>query len=419
MLCYLGKTNAMKKKFALFLILIFVHIQKSSAQQRIGFTMPAGTDKVTIPFEELNNLIVIPVILNNLLKLKFILDTGVETPILTEEAFARILNIDLIREITISGPGLVDSIHAKIGQKVKFQLPGGIIGHNLNLLVLEEDYLKLSQKMGDEIYGILGYDLFRQFVIDINYDEKIIILHRPEKYKAKKKQRVVPLKIISNKPYFQSVVRQKSISDTVKLMIDTGASHALILDVEQCAIPFPTKSLPTKLGTGLGGDIPGTYARISEFKLVDLLFKEVIISIPDTTAYNQLIKRGSRQGTMGGEMLSRMHPVFDYNSSQMYIAKSNRYGSDFEIDMSGLSIVTKGRFLDTLMVEHVRKYSPAYNAGVLEGDIILMTNGYNLANSSLSRINATLKRRPKYKINIRLLRGNKKIRKKFRLQRAI
>ncbi|MCE2895924.1 MAG: hypothetical protein LW721_15935, partial [Flammeovirgaceae bacterium] len=53
----------------------------NSQTQVLGFSMPPGVEKVEIPIEIHNNLVVVPVIINNQLPLKFIIDTGVRTAI--------------------------------------------------------------------------------------------------------------------------------------------------------------------------------------------------------------------------------------------------------------------------------------------------------------------------------------------------
>jgi len=381
--------------------------------------MPVDENKVVIPFEEFNNLIVIPVIINNFLKLKFVLDTGVETPILTEIAFAKLLGIEFIRDFHISGPGLQDSVRAYLGQKVNFKLPGGVEGHNLNILVLEEDYLELSEKMGEEVYGIIGYDIFKQFVVDINYDDALLTLYRRGKYRIKKKTTVYPLELIQSKPYIPATVIQGKAKDHTKLLIDTGASHALLLDTQELSVEIPDEGIPTILGTGLAGDIPGRLARIEKFGLSGFEFKDIIVSIPERSVYNMAIKRGSKHGTIGGEVLSRLHPVFDYRERKLYLTKSNRYNAAFEMDMSGLSLITKGQFLDSLVVDHIRPDSPAEKVGIKTGDVILTVNGYSIRYQTLSTINAVLKQRPGKKITVRLIREGEKMKKVFRLKRAI
>lgn len=52
-----------------------------TAAQNLGFTIADGRQRVDIPIEVVNNLIVVPVILNETLPLKFIVDTGVRTAI--------------------------------------------------------------------------------------------------------------------------------------------------------------------------------------------------------------------------------------------------------------------------------------------------------------------------------------------------
>lgn len=53
--------------------------------QHSGFRVENGKKKVTIPVEIMNNMVVIPVVLNNQAPLKFILDTGVRTTVLTQK----------------------------------------------------------------------------------------------------------------------------------------------------------------------------------------------------------------------------------------------------------------------------------------------------------------------------------------------
>jgi hypothetical protein len=386
---------------------------------KFGFEMPEGVNRVEIPFEEYNNLVVIPVFINNLVKLKFIVDTGVDTPILTEETFARILGLHYNRAITISGPGIRDSIHAWVANGVRLALPGGIVGQNMNMLVLHEDYLKLSEKMGDEVYGIIGYDIFKQFVVEFDYDNKLLVLHRPDKFKPKKGYQTLHIDIVNTKPYLRSFIRQDTRADSIRLMIDTGASHALLLDMEQTSFSYPVKIIEARLGTGLGGEIPGYLGRLDFLSLKSLNFWDILISMPFQESYSLLIKRGSRNGTIGGEILSRVNPIFDYHNEVMYLRKGKRYESNFEYDMCGMTLVATGRLLDNLMVEYVRPESPAERAGIQIGDTIISVNGMNLKNSNLNSIYGLLRKKEKRKIAIKLTRNGHNMKKFLRLERAI
>src|SRR5450432_2460589 len=91
--------------------------------QILGFSLTDGQTKVNIPIEVYNNLIVVPVVLNGKLPLKFILDTGVRTTILTEKAFSDFLHLTYARKYTISGPGGEKLVDAYITNNVSIDMP--------------------------------------------------------------------------------------------------------------------------------------------------------------------------------------------------------------------------------------------------------------------------------------------------------
>lgn len=382
--------------------------------------LPPKVDKVQVPFEEYSNLIVIPVSINNKVTLKFILDSGAESTILTEKLFADLIGLTLTREITIQAPGLIDSLSAYVASNVQLSLPGGIEGNGLNVLVLKEDYLELSENLGEKIYGIIGYDLFHRFVTEIDYSRRVVTFHRPSSFEPPRKSSSFQLKVEGTKPFMHSVITQDDRQDTVKLLVDTGASHAILLDVSASEnLILPEKMISSRLGQGLGGEIPGFVGRMDAVNLGAFCFEEVLVSIPVDGAYVKAIKRGSRDGTLGGELLSRFYVAIDYQRERIYLKRNSQYTQPFEFDMSGLSIASTGKELKELVVQHVRKNSPAHFAGIQAGDQILKINNQSLYNTKLSSLNVMLRRDEGYRIKIVILRDGEKLKKEFRLRRMI
>ncbi|MBV6645470.1 MAG: aspartyl protease family protein [Cyclobacteriaceae bacterium] len=403
--------------FSIFLTLITI---TSQGQSRIGFALPTGVKKVQMNFEQFNNLIVIPVKVNHFFTLKFILDTGAESAILTEKVFAELLNLNLVRTIRVSGPGLRDSITAHVANNVTLTLPGQVEANLMSMLVLEEDYLELKKNLGDEIFGIIGYDVFSRFVVDINYTENKLTLYDPKFFKPKKRMPWVDMSLVDTKPYVISYFKQNEEKIPIRLMVDTGASHALLLDVNNTDdLEYPEKTIYARLGQGLGGEIPGEVGRLSSYTINDYQFENVLVSIPSTGAYSNVIKRGSRHGTLGGEILTRFHPIFDYSKQRIYLRKSPAFNNAFEFDMSGINVAASSNALDTLIVIDVREKTPAKEVDIRVGDKIMSVNGKNLYNSSLTEINMILRRRNDYKIKIKINRGGEILTKKFRLKRMI
>ncbi len=382
--------------------------------------MPDGKKRIEIPFEQHNNLIVIPVTINRFLTLKFILDTGVETAILTEKLYADVLDINYMREITIAGPGIIDSVQAYVANQATFGLPGGIIGQNMNMLVLKEDYLQLSENIGDDVHGIIGYDIFSRFVVEINYDDNILTLHTPEKFKKNKKEVAVPIYLYRSKPFIQATIKQKDQKANLDIMIDTGASHAALLDYQNVdGINIPEERIVTRLGRGIAGEIPGYVGRMDSVKIDCFGFDRMLVSAPFEGAYNKVIKRGARIGTFGGDLLTRFKVTFDYPNKQVYLRKGDEFKQKFEHDMSGMTVNAVGFNLDTIQVVLIDKNSPAAQADIRRGDIIHSINGKSLKTHRLSDIYSLLRSRDGRKIKLKILRDGEKIKKKFFLRRII
>ena len=418
----------MLKKLGLYCLLLNLAMFVSAValpndghgQGKIGFVMPPKTKKIEVPFEIYNNLIVIPVTINDKLTLQFILDTGAESAILTEKLFGDLLGLNYVRQINVNAPGEMDSLEAFVATNIKMSLPGDISGVGLNMLVLKEDYLELNKNLGVEVYGIIGYDVFSRFTINIDYDNKLLTFYSPDTFKPRKSQTRIPMKVINTKPFITMSVQQKERVDTVTLMVDSGASHAMLLDVDSMnQINLPKEILPTALGQGLAGEIPGYVGRMGGCSVLDFNFNQPLVSIPISGSYMKAIKRGSRQGTVGGDILSRFNTTFDYNSNALYVTKGDRYNEKFEYNMSGMVLGVFGKGLDSIRVVRVLDDSPAKEIGIVQGDVIKSINGKNLHNSKFTDVISILRSREGKKLRVVLWRDDKKLKLKLRLRRMI
>ncbi len=390
--------------------------------QVLGFTLADGKKKVTIPIEIYNNLVVVPVVLNGALPLKFILDTGVRTAILTQKTFTDILNLSYSRKYTISGPGGEQLIDAYITNNVSLELPG-VTGRGHALLVLGEDYLELRNYLGTDVHGILGYELFSRFIVKIDYDKKLLTLVVPQRFKERRRYEAIPIKIEDTKPYVTtSLVLANGTQLTGKLLVDSGASHGLMLEPSSdTRIRVPDSTVSSIIGRGLGGEITGKVGRIRLLKLGSYDLKQVIASFPDPNSYFDSLKLGAtqRNGSIGGEVLSRFTVIFNFPKEQMYIKKNSAFKKKFHYNLSGLTIKAKGSRLNVFEVMEVRKKSVADRAGMLEGDLIVSINGINTKALDLNTINGFFNNKPGKKINLVLDRKGQPLKVSFELEDQI
>lgn len=390
--------------------------------QVLGFSLADGKKKVQIPVEIYNNLIVVPVVLNGALPLKFILDTGVRTAILTEKTFTDILNLSYSRKYTISGPGGEQIIDAYITNNVSLELPG-VTGRGHALLVLGEDYLELRNYLGTDVHGILGYELFSRFIIEIDYDKKMLTLSSPKRFKRHRRFQSIPIKIEDTKPYVTtSIVLSDGTQLTAKLLVDSGASHGLMLEpTSDSRIRVPDSTVSSVIGRGLGGVITGKVGRIRSLKMGNYDIKRVIANFPDPNSYFDSLKLGStkRNGAIGGEVLSRFTVIFNFPKEEIYIRKNSAFKKKFHYNLSGLTIKAKGSQLNVFEVTEVRQRSVADNAGVDAGDLIVSINGISTRGLDLNSINGFFNFKPGKKINLVLNRRGEQVRVSFDLEDQI
>ncbi|MBT1685215.1 aspartyl protease family protein [Dawidia soli] len=393
-----------------------------AAAQNLGFSIVNGQRRVQMPIEIYNNLVVLPVVLNGTLPLKFILDTGVRTAILTQKTFSDILNLPYSRRYTISGPGGEKLVDAFVTNNVSIELPG-IQGRGHAMLVLEEDYLQLRNYMGTDVHGILGYELFSRFIVQVDYEKKILTLTPPENFRKPRRYQTLPMKIEDTKPYIITpVVLQDGTTFNAKLLMDSGASHGLLLDpMTDKRIQPPSHVISSVIGRGLGGEIIGKVGRIRSIEIGSYKLLNAIANFPDPNSYTDTLKTGNifRNGAVGGEIMSRFSIIFNFPKEEIYLRKNASFKKGFHYNLSGLILKARGSQLNVFEISEVRKESAADKAGLLPGDVIVSINGVMTQYLSLNHVNGFFNSKPRRKIRLEINRRGERMRKDFTLEDQI
>lgn len=232
------------RHIALFLVLVPV----LCAGQ--GFAIEGGGKVEKLKFELVNNLIVIPVEVNGT-ELSFLLDSGVGSPILFNISDRDSVQINNVSEITIRGLGKGRPIKALGSTGNTFRI-NNITNTDQKLFVVMDKDINLSPSLGVPVHGIMGYDLFRDFVVEINYARKKIKFHDPESYRygVSKNAETLPLAIRDKKAYINGGLHLGGKEELpVKLLVDTGSSDAIWL-FEDDRITVPDSHYDVFLGKG-------------------------------------------------------------------------------------------------------------------------------------------------------------------------
>lgn len=379
----------MPSRLHLILLVIFILIGHNLDAQVPGFYIKDDSKRVLLPFAQVNNLIIIPVSLNNGPPLNFLFDTGVKSNILFSKSIGDELGLIYSRKLNLVGADGQTVLSASVSTNNTVDL-GEIEGRLQAILVLDEDFLELEKVLGIPIYGVIGYEFFKYNPIKIDYDISRLSFYEPDSFKWRPfGYRTAAIQIEDNKPYVLTQIKQADGSDLwAKLLIDTGANHSLLLNRETSEdIVLPEGALESDLGRSLGGDLYGFIGRVDRLTFGGLNLRKVLTSYPDATEFSNIILGTGRFGSLGSELLSRMKLIIDYPRQRIFYKKSASFHQPFEYDMSGITVrlinVDEGR----VYVSQVKKDSPAHNSGIQQFDEIFSINKVPIFFWKISDIN--------------------------------
>ncbi len=438
----------LKSKILVVLLLLNVVLfaQKS-------FKLPAGKKHDKLRFELANNLIIIPVVVNGV-ELSFILDTGVGSTIIFSVDNKSSLELKNASKIYLRGLGDNEPVEAikSINNEVRI---GKATSRNHKIYLVLDESINFSPRMGFPVHGIIGYDLFKDFILEINYSKRVIKMNNPETYVYKKCEKCYNTKINFRNSRKRPFITAKYKSDKglidVNLLLDSGSGSSLwLFENKENGIHVGNNSFRDFLGKGFNGDIYGRKTKIEELRLGDFMMKEVKASFPDSI-YIQGISQSNRQGSLGGSVLRRFNLVVDYPGEKISFRKNGYFDKPFNYNMSGLTIqhtgftaikgykenntihlglnevVTKKTLelsndfalLPTYEISDVRTNSPAHLAGLQKGDVVLEVNGKKTFNYKLSDLNELFYFQEGKKIIIKVERLGIEIKYVFYLKKVI
>ena len=437
------------RKIRVFTSLFLLSVMFSFGQGR--FDLP-GRQKDKIRFELINNLIVLPVEINGV-KLSFLLDTGVSKPILFNIINTDSLQMKNVETLFLRGLGGGEAVRAIRSKKNLLRI-GNAVNVNQDLFVVYDKDINFTPKLGIPIHGIIGHNIFKDFIVEINYKSKVIVLNKRESYTYKpcKKCETFNLSFHNNKPYIQGGVKLEDSIHTVKLLIDTGSSDALWLfeNKDLGIIASGNNYFRDFLGRGLSGNVYGKRTKISSFKLKSFVFNEVTVAFPDSSSIHYAKKIENRNGSLSAEILRRFTLIFDYKNAKVTLKKNNSFKDAFRYNGSGLVVEQQGFRVveeevksqnfdnygrsnqDNIVVSlrktyrtslkpaytiiEVRNHSPAEEAGLLNGDIILVINGKKAHELKLQDVVHYFRDKVGKTIRLKIERGNQILSVEFQLE---
>lgn len=375
---------------------------------------------ITIKFKSSSNLIIIPVTINESDTLNFILDTGVRYPIITELPFVNKLNLNYLMPVQIKGLGEGVELTAYRSANNTMSI-SGLTARNQEVQMIIDENFQISHILGIPVHGLIGFNLFKDYIVEIDYINEKITLNKPEyyKYRDRRKDIIMPLNFDNNKPYVNTeIITDDSTKVPVKLLVDTGASDAIWLSEKSDErIQFPKKHIETFIGRGLSGDLFGIKGRIEGIWVGPLILPQPIVAFPNSELIDQLMSSNDRNGTIGAEILRRFYVTIDYRNSRLTLRPNHKFKDDFNYNMSGMEIINPMPGLPVFTITNIRDNSPAFFAGLQENDQILSLNNNSNNTLELNDINLLLQSKENKKIKVKFLREGVEYETSFELKK--
>ena len=381
-------------------------------------------EKIEIPFDLNSNLIIIRVKINKI-PLNLVLDTGVkETILINLHQKKDSLKFTKIKKKLFVGTGnekqKIEAIQAS-GNTIS--IDDKIINKHSDVFIITNKDFGFSETLGIPIFGFIGGNLLKDFIVKIDYQKKILTFYKNKKNirKKLKRYRDIHIKIRRGKPFMKASVQfaKNQKKDSLNLLIDTGNSDALwLFENKNFHRPNNQKSIPDFLGLGLNGEVTGERIKLYRFFIDEYYkLKDIYTAFPDQKYYHKLIEINKFDGIIGSEILQRFKIFLDYKNKNIYLRKNClKYYENFRFNDSGMhltyaekipvafkkihtkleeeknlnsttnnpaiytetEIVYDYKFVNKIIINYIRPGSPAEKAGFKKGDVLIKINGENI-----------------------------------------
>lgn len=392
----------------------------SSAQS--GFYIPKYQRQVDIPFEYVNNFIILTLQFNRTLPLKFILDTGAEHTIISKREITDLMGVDYEREYRMKGADLTTELIAYLVRRVRFEIPDKLLAPSVDILVLQEDYFRFEEYAGVDVHGILSASVFSRYFIKINYERRVITLYERDHYQpAQAGFLKTPVEVLRNKIYMNTRLQIRPDSSiNIKLLVDTGAGLPLLLfsNTDSLLRP-PANALSSNIGMGLGGYLEGFVGRTQMLELGQFSQKGIITYFQTLDTVLDAEYLNHRNGLIGNILLDRFQVVFDYQDEVIWLKPAKSYSEGFVYDRSGLNVIASGVNLNTFSIQSVLPNSPAAEVDLRKGDVILRVGRTPTVLMSLGDIQRKFQKSAGKKVKVVVRRDGVRLKKQVVLRDLI
>ena len=247
-------------------VLLVSFLPSFSAPNRAGFYIPDHIDEVSFRYKNIDELILLPVIINDSIHVNLILDTGCRNLVLFGKRFQKLFDIEPDKKVQFSGLGSGRPVNGALSLNNTVSIDK-VLGEKIPVIIIPNQNLF---RVYNNVHGVIGYDIFTKFEVELNPRQQLITFRPAATATLGSEYIHVPIRISDARPVIDCrVVLDKNKTHVCDLMIDTGSTLALLLkttDLKNYSAGVTTKVL----GRGLNGEIEGFETITDRLELASL-----------------------------------------------------------------------------------------------------------------------------------------------------
>ena len=385
-----------KTFFPLAILLVYLAFATGLGQQ----TAPATTE-VSIPFEMVTRHIVVKVTVDKSRPLSFVFDTGAGRGMIDLDR-AKELGLTLEGRIRVGGAGAQTQTGAMV-QNSRWSLVG--LENFSQPLSLAIPLGHIAARFGNDFDGIIGSEFIRQFVVEVDYEKRLLKLHDKSKFKYNGPGESVPIQFNrEGHPLLEAEVTPIGGKPVrAKFVLDLGSGGALALHspfVNKHGLIEGNGKTIRAIGVGgAGGQSFGRFGRVAELKIGSFRIASPITLLSQDKA--GAFANESLAGNIGQRIAGKFKIFLDYEIRRIILEPARSFGELVDRANPGFALRAEGPNFRTFRITDVLENSPGSEAGLQIDDILIKVDDMPNTALTITKLQELFEQSKPYKLIIR------------------
>lgn len=350
--------------------------------------LPPGTAAVAIPIEVYEHQILARVRVNGEGPYWFIVDTG-WTRSAVDRSHAAAMHVAQTGES--QGIGAGGNVTAgSASEAVRFDFGQGLVITAKGATIA--DFSGNATLFGRPYQGVIGHNILGRYVVEIDYERHRLVLHDPGRYRYGGRGAVLAATFWNG--YDPQVPAELDLPGRAPvptvLTLDTGAGGLTVaspLVDSFVAAGAKAKVVDSPLD-GMGGKAAFVMGRLAAIRVGPYKLDRPWAALSRMTEGSFADASIGLNG--GGEVLSRFRVIIDYTRSQVILEPNGHFADPFPWDASGMILTVGGEDRRTYTIYRLIPGSPAVEAGLEQGDVLVAVDGRAARERTLAEIRTIL-----------------------------